>query len=237
MSDPVRVSRPRPGVALVTLDRPPVNAVDRTLAQSLGAAATALEAAAEIRCVVLAGAGLHFCAGADLGALRTGQPHAFFATPEGGFAGFVRLPRAKPWIAAMRGAAAGGGFEIGLACDLLVAAEDARFSLPEVRHGIVAASGGVVRAPRRLPPAVAREMLLTGEALPAARAHALGLVNRLVPAAQVEEVALELAATIAAHPPEAVRETLALARAAEAGEPEDALFARARGVSDRLRGA
>lgn len=236
MTIPLHLAWPRAGVALVTLDHPPVNAVDQAMACALGAAAAALEADEAVRAVVLAGAPPHFCAGADLASLRAGQPHAFFSTPEGGFAGFVRLPRAKPWIAAVQGGAIGGGFEIVLACDLVVAAEDARFALPEVRHGIVAASGGVQRAPRRLPPAIAREMLLTGLPLAAARAHALGLVNRLVPAADVLAAALDLAAQVASHPPGAVRAALALSRAAEAGEAEDLLFARARAVSDQLRG-
>lgn len=134
--------------------------------------------------------------------------------PRGGYLGLTAYPRRKPWIAAIRGVAAGGGLELALSCDLIVAGNTARLGLPEVRRGTIAGACGVYRLPQRVPQAIALEWLLTGDLVPAARAHAVGLINQLAEDAQVVEQALALAARIAANSPQAVRESLAIARVA-----------------------
>lgn len=208
-------------VATLTLNRPAQrNAVSPELTVAMDAAMHRLEDDPDVWVAVLTGAGGNFSAGADLKAIAAGRAHAL-STDVGGFAGFVRYPRTKPVIAAVTGFALAGGMELVLACDLLVAADDASFGLPEVTRGIVAAGGGMFRLPRAIPPARARELLLVGGRLPATEAHALGLVNRLVPADDVLPTARGLADAICANAPVAVRETLALARAADdIDEPE-----------------
>jgi enoyl-CoA hydratase/carnithine racemase len=201
-------------VSTITLNRPDQrNAVSPELTQAMDAALQRFEADPEVWVALLTGAGPNFCAGADLKAIAAGRAREL-STEAGGFAGFVRYPRTKPVIAAVRGFALAGGTELVLACDLVVAAEDAVFGLPEVTRGIVAAGGGMFRLPRALPPAIARELLLTGGRLPAVDAHRHGLVNRLVPPEQVLTEARGLADAVCANAPVAVRETLALARAA-----------------------
>lgn len=201
-------------VATITLNRPDQrNAVDPALTAALGEALTRFEADPEVWVAVLTGAGPNFCAGADLKAISAGRG-AELSTDEGGFAGFVRFPRTKPVIAAVRGFALAGGTELVLACDLVVAAEDTTFGLPEVTRGIVAAGGGLFRLPRALPEAVARELVLTGDRLSAADAHRFGMVNRLVPADEVLTTARALADRICQNAPVAVRESLAVVRAA-----------------------
>lgn len=192
------------GVALITLNRPHVrNAIDRATAEELSAALDELERRPELQVGVLAAVGSVFSAGMDL--------KAFSATGErpitesrGGF-GIVGRSPTKPLIAAVEGSALGGGFEIALACDLIVAADDARFGLPEVKRGLVAAAGGVLRLPRRIPRNIAMELILTGDPVGAARAAELGLVNVVVPAGTTAVAARELAARIAANAPLAVR--------------------------------
>lgn len=201
-------------VATLTLDRPQQrNAVSPELTLAMDAALQRFEADPEVWVALLTGEGDNFSAGADLKAIAAGRAREL-STEAGGFAGFVRYPRTKPVIAAVKGFALAGGMELVLGCDLVVAADDAVFGLPEVTRGIVAAGGGMFRLPRALPPALARELLLTGGRLPASDAHRFGLVNRLVPADQVLTTARELADVICANAPVAVRETLALARAA-----------------------
>jgi enoyl-CoA hydratase/carnithine racemase len=211
----LRVEEVRPHVAQVTLDRPQVmNAIDSTLAVAIEAAVRALDADAEVRVVVLTGAGGRaFCARADMKEIAA-DPASSRRTAAGGFAGFVDLPRAKPWIAAVEGAALGGGFEIALACDLIVASATARFGLPEVKRANLALGGGLRRLPRAVPRAIAIEMILTCEPIGAERALALGLINRLTPPGGALEAALALADTIAANAPLAVAESLAIARIA-----------------------
>ena len=132
------------------------------------------------------------------------------ATKRGGFGGITTRAYPKPLIAAVNGPALAGGFEIVLACDLVVAADDARFGLPEVKRGLFAAAGGPYRLVRRIPLATATEIVLTGDPIDASRAHQLGLVNRLVPKEKVLDEALALAATIAANGPVAVQKSLRL---------------------------
>ncbi|MDT0438646.1 MULTISPECIES: crotonase/enoyl-CoA hydratase family protein [Streptomyces] len=211
------------GVGVLIIDRPEVrNAIDKPTADLIAAALDELDSRDDLRAAVLTGAGGIFSAGMDLKALvRTGQRPL---TARGGF-GIVERPPAKPLIAAVEGSALGGGFEMALACDLIVAADDARFALPEVTRGLVAAAGGVLRLPRRLPRNMAMEMVLVGAPLQADRLLELGLVNRVVPAGRVLDEALDLARAIAANAPLAVRTSKFLMDQA-ADWPSDEAFAR-----------
>ena len=193
------------GVQVVTINRPHRrNAIDHATAVAVAAAMDELDRRDDLAAGVITGAGTSFCAGMDLKAFLAGERPS---TPERGFAGLVERPPVKPLIAAVNGPAIAGGFEIVLACDLVVAAEDAFFGLPEVRRGLVAAAGGLLRLPRRIPYHLAMEWALTGEYVPARRAYEVSLVNRLVPAADVLTEALALATAIAANGPLALRAT------------------------------
>jgi enoyl-CoA hydratase/carnithine racemase len=215
-ADCVTLQRPQPYVALVTLNRPEVrNAVNRAVAVALDRLVQELEQDAEVRCVVLTGSGGQaFSAGADLKEISSGRLHSLFAG-QGGFAGFVNAQRAKPWIAAVNGFALAGGFEIALACDMIIAADDAVFGLPEVTRGLIASAGGLARLPRRMPRALALELIATGSRIDARRAAAFGLVNQLAPKSEVLACAIGLATTIAGNAPLAVCESLAIARLAD----------------------
>jgi enoyl-CoA hydratase/carnithine racemase len=213
--DCVTLEHPCPHVALVTLNRPEArNAISHRVAITLAGIVAKTEADPEVRCVVLTGAGDHsFSAGADLKEVAAGGLHAL-STPENGFAGFVAAARTKPWIAAVHGFALAGGFEVALACDMIVAADNTVFGLPEVTRGLIAAAGGVYRLPRRLPRALALELIATGQRLDVTRAATFGLVNRVVPRAETVASAIALATTIAANAPIAVRISLGIARQA-----------------------
>ena len=150
---------------------------------------------------MLTGAGGTFCAGMDLKGFLTGD---LPFVDDRGFGGITQRPPRKPIIAAVEGYAVAGGFELTLACDLVVAGESARFGVPEVKRGLVAAAGAAMLLPQRIPPAIALEMLLTGEPITAARAAELGLVNRVTGDGGALDGALELAAAIAANGPLAV---------------------------------
>ena len=164
------------------------------------------------------------------------------STPDGGFAGFAYARRRKPWIAAVRGAALAGGCELCLACDMIVAAGDSRFGLPEVKRGLMAAAGGLSRLPRAIPRHIALEMIATGDPIDAPRAYALGLVNRLTAPDAVMTEALALARQIACNAPLAVQESVTLAREAaymdeaETGRATDAAMARLRETEDFREG-
>ncbi len=188
---------------LITLNRPQArNAVNRATAEQLAAALDRLDDDDELQAGILTGAEGTFCAGMDLKAFVKGES----PTIDGrGFAGLTEAPPAKPLIAAVEGYALAGGCEVALACDLIVAGRGARFGIPEVKRGLVAAGGGVVRLPRRIPPAVAMELALTGDPVDAERAERLGLVNRVCDDGQAVEVATELAGAITANAPLAVR--------------------------------
>ena len=209
-------------IAVVILNRPDKrNAVNGRVARALDHLVKRIEADEMIRVAVLASssAGV-FCAGADLAEVSAGRG-AELGTPDGGFAGFVDHQKVKPWIAAVTGPALAGGCELALACDLIVASDDARFGLPEVKRGLFAAAGGVHRLPRALPRAIALEMIATGDPLDVVRAHAFGLVNHIVPNGDVRSRALELARAISVNAPLSVRESLKLARqASEVGDAE-----------------
>jgi enoyl-CoA hydratase len=207
--DEVLVER-RDGVLLVTINRPEArNALTRAVAERVAAAVDELDASDELRVGVLTGAGGTFSAGMDLKAFLRGETPAI----EGrGLCGITQTPPRKPLIGAVEGWALAGGFELLLACDLVVAAETARFGVPEVQRSLVAAGGGALLLPRRVPVNVAMEMLLTGDPLPAPRAAEVGLVNRLTPEGGALDGALELAARIAANGPLALAATKAIAR-------------------------
>jgi enoyl-CoA hydratase len=199
----------RGGVLTLTINRPAQkNAVDHEVAVQLAAAVDLLDADPELSVGVLTGAGGVFRAGMDLKAFTRGELPVL---PGRGFGGLTRAAVRKPLIAAVEGWALGGGFEMVLACDLIVAAEDARFGLPETTRGLVAAEGGLVRLPRRLPYHVAARVLLTGEPLTAAEAKQYGLVNELTPPGTALAVAWELAERVARNAPlalAAVKEVL-----------------------------
>ncbi len=199
-------------VATLTLNRPDQrNAISPELTTAMASALDRFEADDEVWVGILTGAGANFCAGADLKALAAGRS-AELVTEAGGFAGFVRYPRTKPMIAAVRGFALAGGTELVLTCDLVVAGTDTFFGLPEVTRGIVAAAGGLFRLPRAIPPARAMELILTADRLVAEEAHRLGLVNHVVEPDEVLGQARELAEKICQNAPLAVRESLAIAR-------------------------
>jgi enoyl-CoA hydratase/carnithine racemase len=213
-------------IATLTLERPERrNAVNAALAQALLETLDRFEADADAVVGILTGSGDRaFCAGMDLRAFAAGEGPAILEG-RGGFAGFTSYPRTKPVIAAVNGAALGGGCEIVLACDLVVAAEHAVFGVPEVKHGLFSSSGGAFRLPRTIPRVRAMELLLTGDPIDAPTALALGLANRVVPGARLREAARELAQRICVNAPLALRETYAIARAAF-GAPEEELWAR-----------
>ncbi|NGO77584.1 crotonase/enoyl-CoA hydratase family protein [Streptomyces sp. YC504] len=203
--NPVTVTEPRTGVLLITLNRPHVrNAIDRRLAEAVDAALVRLETDPSLTVGILTGAGGHFCSGMDLKAFPTqGVPRV----ADRGLAGLTRARLRKPLIAAVEGAAVAGGFELALACDLITAADTAFFALPEVARGLIAAEGGAIRLPGRVPYHVAMEMLLTAAPLPATDAARYGLVSRLTAEGGALDAALALADRLLAHSPDTVHLT------------------------------
>jgi enoyl-CoA hydratase len=201
-SPEVLVEESEHGVLLLTLNRPHAkNAMTQNMAQLIAAALDRLDEDPTLNLAVLTGTGGAFCAGMDLkGFLRGERP----SIPGRGFGGVTQAPPRKPLIAAVEGWALAGGFELVLACDLVVAARTARFGIPEVKRGQVAAAGGLHRLPDRLPEVVAMELALTGDPVGAERLHALGLVGTLAEEGDALEAALELAGRIAANGPLAV---------------------------------
>jgi enoyl-CoA hydratase len=193
------------GIGIITINRPEArNAVNEAVARGVAAGLDDLDARRDVTSIILTGAGGTFCAGMDLKAFLTGERPTIAGR---GFAGLTEAPPAKPLIAAVEGYALAGGCEIALSCDLVVAADNAKFGLPEVKRGLVAAAGGLLRLPRRIPYQIAMELALTGEFLDAPRGYHFGLVNRLTAAGGALAAARELAATIAANGPLAVRAT------------------------------
>jgi len=204
LSDPVRMDDDD-GVLVVTLDRPKANAIDVSTSRALHEAFQRLEQDPSMRVAVLTGAGdRFFSAGWDLKSAAAGEAVNADHGP-GGFGGLTEFfGRTKPVVAAVNGLALGGGLELALAADLIVAAEHAELALPEVRLGVVADSGGLLRLPRRLPEVIAREMLLTGRRMSAGEAARWGLVNRVVAAEDLMRTALALAREVCAGAPLAV---------------------------------
>jgi enoyl-CoA hydratase len=193
------------GVAVITINRPEArNAVNGDVARGIAAAMDEADASNDVRALILTGAGGTFSAGMDLKGFLSGDSPI---VPGRGFGGLVQQPPTKPIIAAVEGYALAGGFELVLACDLVVASNEARFGLPEVRRGLVAGAGGLLRLPRRIPYHLAMEVALTGDHFTAARLHEAGLVNVLVPAGEALAGARELAARIAKGAPLALAAT------------------------------
>ena len=156
----------------------------------------------------------------DLKAFAAGEAGEIMGA-RGGFGGIAQRDFPKPLIAAVNGSALAGGCEIMLSCDLAVAVEEAKFGIPEVKRGLMAGAGGLLRLPKRIPPAIALELALTGDPIDAQRALSIGLINRVVPAARLMEAALELAGTIAANAPLAVRGSkMVMKKAGELPESE-----------------
>jgi enoyl-CoA hydratase len=221
-------------IGLVRLNRPDKrNAVNGDVAQAMDWIVKATEADEAIRVVILGstsdGA---FCAGADLSEISKGRGH-LLGTKDGGFGGLATAAREKPWIAAVNAPALAGGCELALSCDMIVAADTARFGLPEVKRGLFAGAGGVFRLTRRLPASIAYELVATGDPIDAVRAHAFGLVNRLVPADKVLEAAVQLAKEISVNAPMSVRESLNVARMSF-DAPERELWSLSRQVSAKV---
>jgi enoyl-CoA hydratase/carnithine racemase len=216
------VERERRGqVEILRLNRPEAkNAVNPELSLTMAEALDAIEDDPTARAVVVTGTGDVFCAGADLKVVSQGRG-AEIGAAKGGFAGLVTRDFPKPVIAAVQGPALAGGFEIVLSCDLVVAADVASFGIPEVKRGLMAAAGGLLRLPKRVPLALALELAMTGDPISAARAFELGLVNRLVTKDRVLDEAMALAERIGENSPIAVRMSRALVKeAADMSEAE-----------------
>ncbi|MCZ6829148.1 MAG: crotonase/enoyl-CoA hydratase family protein [Gammaproteobacteria bacterium] len=201
MSDEVLTSAEN-GVLIITLNRPEArNAANKALAEGVVAALDELDDNDELRVGILTGAGGTFCSGMDLKAFITGEtPHI----PGRGFAGLTERGPKKPLIGAVEGYALAGGLEMAISCDLLVAADNAKFGIPEVKRGLAAAAGGLVKLPRQIAPRLAMEMALTGDFIDAQKALDIGLINQVVPAGTALDAAKELAAKIVANGPLAV---------------------------------
>jgi enoyl-CoA hydratase len=190
------------GIMTVTLNRPEAkNAANRAVAVGVAAAMDQLDADDSIRVAILTGAGGTFCAGMDLKAFVSGE----MPMVEGrGFAGLTEATPRKPLIAAIEGYALAGGMELAISCDLIVAADNAKFGIPEVKRGLAAAAGGLMKLPRQIPSRLAMELAITGDFITSQRAYEIGLVNQIVPAGTALEAAKVLAAKIAANGPLAV---------------------------------
>jgi enoyl-CoA hydratase len=191
------------GVAIVTINRPEArNAVNKAVAEGIAAAMDEFEQRDDLTVAVITGAAGTFSSGMDLKAFMRGE---LPDVPGRGFGGLVAQRPSKPLIAAVEGYALAGGFELALAADMIVASREAKFGLPEVKRGLAAGAGGLFRLPRRVPRAIAMEIILTGEFLGAERAYSLGLVNRLAEPGDALSEALALARTIAANGPMSIR--------------------------------
>jgi enoyl-CoA hydratase len=192
-------------VLVVTINRPEVrNAMNQSTAQGIAAAMDDLDADPSLLIGVLTGAGGSFCSGMDLKAFLNGERPEIDGR---GFGGITERSPKKPLIAAVEGFALAGGCELVLACDLVVAADNAKFGLPEVTRGLVAGSGGMIRLPQRIPQQIALEYLLTGAHMSASEAHRWGLVNRLSAPGKALDSALLLANQIAANAPLSITAT------------------------------
>ncbi|NDJ91356.1 crotonase/enoyl-CoA hydratase family protein [Mycolicibacter kumamotonensis] len=218
-SSPAALSERRGNVLLITLNRPEArNAVNGAVSTAVGDALQLAQEDPEVRAVVITGAGdKSFCAGADLKAISRGENLYHRDHAEWGFAGCVHHFIDKPTVAAVNGTALGGGTELALACDLVVAEQRATFGLPEVKRGLIAGAGGVFRIVDQLPRKVALELLFTGEPMSAADAARWGLINQVVPDGTVVDAALALAERITVNAPLSVQASKRVAYGADDG--------------------
>lgn len=203
-TEPEVLVEQRDRILIITINRPKAkNAVNAAVSRGLADAMDRLDSDAGLSVGILTGAGGSFCAGMDLKAFARGEN----VVVAGRGLSFTERPPAKPLIAAVEGYALAGGTELALATDLIVAARDSAFGIPEVKRGLVAGGGGLLRLPERIPYAIAMELALTGDNLPAERAHMLGLVNILAEPGKALEAAIALAEKITANGPLAVAAT------------------------------
>ncbi|MEI6252712.1 MAG: crotonase/enoyl-CoA hydratase family protein [Mycobacteriaceae bacterium] len=216
---PGALTERRGNTLVVTINRPEArNAVNQAVSVGVGDALQQAQDDPEIRAVVITGAGdKSFCAGADLKALSRGENIFHPDHPEWGFAGYVQHLIDKPIIAAVNGTALGGGTELALASDLVVAQASAQFGLPEVKRGLIAAAGGVFRIVDQLPRKVAMRLLVTGEPITAEEAARWGLINEVVPDGTVLDAALALAERITVNAPLAVQASKRVALGVDEG--------------------
>ena len=217
------------GLITITINRPEKrNAIDGAVTKGVTDAVDELEARDDLRVGILTGAGGTFCSGMDLAAFVRGE---MVRTAERGLLGIAYTPPTKPLIAAVEGYALAGGFEATLACDLVVAARDATFGIPEVKRGLAAAAGGLLRLPRMIPQRIAMEMALTGDMVPAERMYAYGLVNELVEPGQALAAATALARRIVANAPLSVAASKRVI-VEQQNWSSDEMFARQRAITD-----
>ncbi|HEX5143745.1 MAG TPA: crotonase/enoyl-CoA hydratase family protein [Mycobacterium sp.] len=203
-TEPAVLVEQRDRILVITINRPKAkNAVNLAVSQGLADAMDRLDAEPGLSVGIVTGAGGSFCAGMDLKAFARGER----CDIDGRGLGFTQSPPAKPLIAAVEGYALAGGTEVALSCDLIVAARDSAFGIPEVKRGLVAGGGGLLRLPQRIPYAIAMELALTGDNLSAERAHELGLVSALAEPGSALEGAIALAEKITANGPLAVAAT------------------------------
>jgi crotonobetainyl-CoA hydratase len=217
--NPAALVERRGNVALITINRPEArNAVNGAVSTAVGDALAAAQRDPDVWAVVITGAGdKSFCAGADLKSISRGENLFHHEHPEWGFAGYVHHFIDKPTIAAVNGTALGGGSEIALASDLVVACESATFGLPEVKRGLIAGAGGVFRIVNQLPRKVALELIFTGEPMSSADALRWGLINQVAPDGTVVEAALALAERITVNAPLSVQASKRVAYGADDG--------------------
>ena len=220
---------------VITINRPKArNAVNAEVAEGIAAALDELEADPALRIGILTGAEGTFSAGMDLKAAAKGEA---VNVGDKGFAGLAEAVTTKPLIAAVEGFALGGGFELALACDLVVASDAARFGLPEVKRGLIAGGGGVIRLPKRIPHHLAMELLLTGRTITAERARALGVVNQLVAEGGALDAAVGLADEIAENAPLALAAVKNVVRDAEGLSEREAFSLQHKEIATLVRSA
>ena len=201
MNDAVLVTKEN-GVMIVTINRPEAkNAINKQVAEGISAAMDELDSNDELQVAILTGAGGTFCSGMDLKAFVSGE---LPVVPGKGFGGLCEKQPSKPLIGAVEGYALAGGFELLLSCDLIVAADNSKFGIPETKRGLAAGAGGLLKLPRQVPYRIGLEMALTGDFFTAQRAYEIGLINRVVEAGAALTGAMQLAATIAANGPLAI---------------------------------
>lgn len=201
MSEEVLISREN-GVMTITMNRPEAkNAMNKNMSELIAAALDELDASNELRVAVITGAGGTFCSGMDLKGFLAGETPSVKGR---GFGGLTEAPPAKPLIAAIEGYALAGGFELAIACDLIVAASTSKFGIPEVKRSLVAGAGGLIRLPDQVAPRLAMELALTGDFITAQRAYEINLINQVVDEGKALTAAIELAGRIAANGPLAV---------------------------------